>query len=190
MAILNQKNFYLSGLKQFGITPQALRWKSKKHQQLRFEILLKALPEDIHNYTIADAGCGFGDFSAFLHVHNKVPKHYVGLENIVEFYTIAKEKNKGEFLLCDILKDPLPQADFYICSGALNTLGAFDAALFIEKMLLFAKKGVVFNYLYGTTPKKPLYALDEKYLDKYKEKIYFLKKDYIAFDKTVGIKTV
>jgi hypothetical protein len=59
-------------------------------------------------------------------------------------------KNRFEninFYTKDVLKDSLFEADFYICSGAMNILKKNEFYSFIEKCFFYSKKGFVFNFL-------------------------------------------
>ncbi len=138
--------FYKQSLKKYGVGVQALHWNSKKSQQLRFDILLDLLPEDISDISIVDAGCGFGDF--YLYAKRK-PHLYIGLDSMAKMCEEAQKRTKCKILHVDILKDTLPQADYYICSGAMNILSRFDTYLFIRRCVEHSKKAFVFNILHG-----------------------------------------
>jgi hypothetical protein len=45
--------------------------------------------------------------------------------------------------------DELPGADYYLCSGAMNTLTRDESELFIRRCFAAAKRGFVFNLLKG-----------------------------------------
>lgn len=103
----------------------------------------------MYDVTLADAGCGFGDFYHFLEKLDMLPENYIGIDFIDEMCSIAMQKTGQEILLANICKDCLPTQDYYICSGALNTLNKFDSFLFIQNCYLTSKKGFIFNVLYG-----------------------------------------
>lgn len=152
MAINNQ-TFYKSSFEKHGSSPLGLHWNSLQSQEIRFEVIANWLRDEIPVCTIADAGCGFGDLFLFLQAKGLRPKHYLGIDVMEEFIHIAQERLQ-RFSHCkltckDILKDELPFADWYVCSGAMNILSNFNTWLFIEKMLASSRKGVVFNMLEG-----------------------------------------
>ncbi len=61
---------------------------------------------------------------------------------------ISKKRfNDYEFLLLNVLKNRLPQADYFVCSGAMNLLEFNDMQIFIQKCFDSSKKGFVFNFL-------------------------------------------
>ena len=79
----------------------------------------------------------------------RVPKEYIGIDSLVDMYSIASEKTGCEILMADICKDTLPSADYYICSGAMNVLSSFETHLFIQNCFNSSKIGFIFNILHG-----------------------------------------
>ena len=146
MRKIQNSDFYKASLKQHGFDVKALHWNSKSSQKKRFDILLKLLPEDISRYIIADAGCGFGDFYLYM---EKKPLSYTGLEVMPQMCKEARKRTKCEILHVNILEDELPEADYYVCSGAMNILSRFDTYLFIRRCVEHSKKGFIFNILQG-----------------------------------------
>jgi len=146
----NPTQIYLSSIKKHGYTPKGLCWSSNAHQQIRFEIILDMLPTDIVDCKIGDAGCGFGDFYIYLLNNNKSIKKYIGIEVIEQISKEAQKRTGCDILHKNITKEDIPVVDYYICSGALNIMGKFDAILFISKCYKASKKGFIFNTLHGT----------------------------------------
>jgi SAM-dependent methyltransferase len=167
------RTFYLKAYKKYGITARGLNWNDKESQYIRFEIILEFLKDEISKSSLVDAGCGFGDFYLFLQEKNLLPKSYVGIDCMQDFIDIAKQKLPHCAFTCrDILKDELVYADWYVASGSLNILNSFETWIFLEKMLMYAKKGVVFNILEG---------------DKRSENFNYQKKeDIIAYVRSKG----
>lgn len=52
-----------------------------------------------------------------------------------------------EFYVKNILKDKLPLADYYICSGAMNILEKEEVFIFIEKCFESSKVAFISNFL-------------------------------------------
>ena len=183
--------FYLSSLEKHGTTPKGLGWNSYKNQQIRFEKLLDALPSNLHNTTVVDAGCGFGDLFLYLKKHNRIPKNYIGIESLERFASIAEKRTKRTIVHADILRDPLPKANYYLISGALNTLTKFETLLFLRRCLEHANKGVVFNCLYGDKESDVYNYIDKNNLlsmiKKLNAKLFYHTSGYIENDITVGI---
>jgi len=61
----------------------------------------------------------------------------------------ARERTGQRILRRDILKDPLPEADWYLLSGSLNLLTRFETVLAVKRCLDAANRGIVFNLLEG-----------------------------------------
>ncbi len=185
-------SFYLKAFAKYGINPKGVCWIDQKRQFLRFSKLLEALPDDLSKTTLADAGCGFGDLYLYLQKQGISPKHYIGIETLNEFATIAKRRTKQTILHRDILKDDLPSADFYLCSGALNTLSSFETRLFLQRLFEHAKQGVVFNFLCGDKASEVYNYIEENKIYTLIEalggEIFYKSKDYIPNDMTIGIK--
>ena len=192
MPKIDPQYFYLAALKKYGIDAKALCWNTKEHQYTRFEVLRRALPKDIKNLVIADAGCGLGDFWIFLQERGETPLHYIGIESLEPFAQIAKKRTKQEILYLDILTDTLPDADFYVCSGTLNTLTSFESFLFVKKCLDASKEGVIFNFLYGSKESEIYNYIDdaqiEEMLETFHAEIFFEASGYIENDKTIGLR--
>jgi len=151
MPRVDTKTFYKASLQKYAQTPKGVQWNSLASQQIRFEALVHLLPDDLSPYTLVDAGCGFGDFYTFLQTRNKLPKKYIGIDCLDFMCSIASRNTQQTIIHEDILHPKqLPVADFYICSGALNTLSKFESYLFIQNCYQHAREGVVFNTLYGT----------------------------------------
>lgn len=149
MPKIDSEKFYTSAIAKFGISAKGVNWASKKNQTLRFDAILKLLPDDLNHFTLVDAGCGFGDFYLYLEKKKKLPKRYIGIDSVQEMYSIASQNTAQEILNADICKDSLPNADYYICSGALNVLTPFETYLFIQNCYMSSKIAFIFNALHG-----------------------------------------
>ena len=114
----------------------------------------------------------------------KIPTQYIGIDSLIDMYSIASENTGCEILIADICKDILPSASFYTCSGALNVLNTFETHLFIANCYKSSEEGFIFNALHGdkqsetynylTTAKineiaKELHVREVKFLDGYLE---------------------
>ena len=149
MPRIDSEKFYESAINMHGVTAQGLNWSSKLKQELRFEVILELLPSHLKTLNIGDAGCGFGDFYLFMQKLQNEPLYYLGIDSLVDMYSIASDRTAQEILIADITKEPLPSMDWYICSGALNVLTKFESYQFISNCFKSSKKGFIFNTLYG-----------------------------------------
>lgn len=146
---IDNETFYRSSLERHSDSVEALHWNSYESQQMRFSILHQLLPSDLSEATLVDAGCGFADLYLYLQKRKNLPSSYIGLDVMSEMVKIAQERSAQSILQCDVLKDELPKADYYVCSGAMNILTPFETHLFIKKCLDASNKAFVFNLLKG-----------------------------------------
>ena len=145
MPKIDSEKFYLSSLKKYGIDPKGVNWVSQETQELRFDMLIRMLPNTLNS--LVDAGCGFGDFYIYLQKKNIQCKKYIGIDSLHKMCTIATKNTKQEIILADVIKDKLPFAEYYVCSGAMNILNEFETYLFIKKCLEASQKAFIFIYL-------------------------------------------
>ncbi len=146
---VDNKKFYKASLKKYGATAQGLHWSSSQTQQIRFMQLMQLLPESMEHYSMIDAGCGFADFYLFLQEKGRKPLCYTGVDCMEEMVKEARKRTPCTILKRNILTDRLIPADFYCCSGAMNTLAPFETQLFIRRCYDAATYGFVFNILHG-----------------------------------------
>jgi SAM-dependent methyltransferase len=190
MSRINSEKFYKNAIKKYGISAKGVCWINKERQELRFEILHSFLPQNLSDYSLTDAGCGFGDFYHFLTAKNTLPKKYRGIDAVSEMCAIAQEQTQQEIICANILRAKLPQSDYYICSGAMNILTRFETTMFIQKCYAASKKGFIFNVLYGEKESEVYNYLNKKALEGIakelgvKELLY--RDDYLESDITMG----
>ena len=140
--------FYKKSIKKYGISPLGVHWNSEFTQYKRFDILTSFIEIHLSNSMIVDAGCGFGEYLNYLHSKKVIPKKYIGIDCMEDMIAISKDRfQENEFYLMDVLNDELIQADYYICSGAMNLLGKKQFYKFIERCFDASSKGFVFNFL-------------------------------------------
>lgn len=190
MPRIDNEKFYSSAIERFGTTAKGVNWHSSESQKLRFEIILMILPNDISSYTIADAGCGFGDLFIYLSKKKRVPKNYIGIDILTDMYSIASHKTGCEIIIADICKDSLPSADYYICSGAMNVLESFETELFIRNCFMSSKIGFIFNVLHGTKESETYNYMTTKQIMQIASDLsvgsVVVRDDYMDGDITVG----
>jgi len=182
----NQK-FYHSGIADHGYTPQGLRWHSKQSQEIRFQQLLALLPSDTES--VVDAGCGFGDLCGYIRSNGKYSLRYIGLDALEIMVEEATMRTQERIYQCDILVDPLPEAEFYLCSGALNILTKNAAFQFIERCYRASSRGVIFNFLEGNKDSKTFNYLREgdiKYLGEKLDARVIFRRHYYESDCTAA----
>lgn len=149
MPRIDNKTFYSTAIEKYGITAKGVNWHSKESQKMRFDIILEMLPQDMSKYSVADAGCGFGDLYLYMLKKKRAPKEYIGIDSLEEMYAIALNNTGCEIVVADICTDKLPSTDFYICSGAMNVLEEFETHLFVRNCFSSCRVGFIFNVLHG-----------------------------------------
>lgn len=149
MPRVDTDRFYRYSLEHYGHTAKGVQWNSTENQVARFAALRRFLPEDLSGLTLVDAGCGLGDFYRFLEDRGERPGRYVGLDVVEPMVEAARQRIRAEILLLDVLQDTLPPADYYVCSGAMNTLTREETQTFIERCFMAARQGFLFNLLLG-----------------------------------------
>ena len=148
MARMENGRYYGEVVERHGVSAQGVHWNSKATQYKRFEILLSMIDlseEDV----LVDAGCGFAELFFYLQKQRINLGRYIGLELMEEMITAAQKRATLDLRQCDILSDPLPQADYYFCSGGMNILTREETKLFIRRCFAASTKGFVFNLLEG-----------------------------------------
>ena len=171
MPRIDSEKFYTSAIEKFGVSAKGVNWASKENQFLRFAAILKLLPDDLSNFTLVDAGCGFGDFYNYLKKKKRLPKHYIGIDSLLDMYSIASQNTAQEIMIADICKDALPNADYYICSGALNVLTPFETHQFIQNCYSSSKVAFIFNALHGEKSSETYNYLSTKNIKEIAEKL-------------------
>ncbi len=190
MPRIDSQKFYTSAIDLHGTTAKGVNWASKENQTLRFKEILKLLPSRLANFTLVDAGCGFGDFHTYMSKKSKSPKKYIGIDSLEDMYSIASDKTGEEIIIADICKDSLPNAHYYVCSGALNVLTKFETHQFIRNCYNSSSQGFIFNALLGDRESETYnYLTSAEIADiakdlKVRELIF--RGDYLDGDITVG----
>jgi SAM-dependent methyltransferase len=149
MPRIDVHSFYRDCLEKHGETAEGLHFQCADNQTARFRVLREYLPEDLTGVSLVDVGCGFGDLYRYLEQQGGAPGRYIGMDLHEYMVEVARRRTGCEILRGDVLHDPLPPADWYVSSGALNTLTKDETRLFIERCWTAARRGFVFNLLRG-----------------------------------------
>lgn len=189
MPRIDSKKFYHSAISAHGISARGVNWASKKNQELRFDIILNLLPKNINS--LADAGCGFGDFYTYMKKQERLPKTYLGIDSLVQMQSIASKATNQKILLADITKNTIPISDYYICSGAMNILQKFETLLFIKNCFHASRYGFIFNILYGDKQSDIYNYISRKKIQEIASNLDVARveivDDYMPNDITVGL---
>lgn len=150
MPRVNNEQFYAASLRKHGVSAQGVQWRSVENQRIRFEQIVSMILREGETLRIVDAGCGFGDLYRYLVPIAGERLHYIGLDSYSVMAEIARKRTQGEIRCLDVLHDPLPMADYYVCSGALNILTPYESHRFIRRCFEASERGFVFNFLEGS----------------------------------------
>lgn len=190
MPKINNHTFYIAALRAHGVSARGVHWADEQKQQLRFEIILDLLGDDVSTSTLVDAGCGFGDFYLYLQSRGTMPQRYIGVDVIEEFCDLARDRTEQQILCHDLSRAGVKSQDYVICSGALNILTPFETHLFIQNCYNSAKIGFVFNALYGDKKSATYNYLTKETIEMMAKKLdvgkIVYKEGYIKNDITVG----
>jgi SAM-dependent methyltransferase len=149
MPRIDTDSFYRGALARHGNNAEGVHWASTRTQQVRFAALRRFLPRDLSAVTLVDVGCGLGDLFVFLREQDEAPFSYLGIDVVAPMVEAAAARTGRRILHRDVLQDELPGADYYVCSGAMNTLTRDETELFIRRCFAAAERGFVFNLLKG-----------------------------------------
>lgn len=188
MAQKDNNKFYEKSIKRYGISARGVHWNSSYTQYKRFEILTEFIKDDILESSIIDAGCGFGEYYNYLFDNNLKPKSYIGIDCEEEMINLASKRFLNtHFYVKNILTDSLENADYYICSGALNILDKKEIFLFIKNCYLACEKAFIFNFL-KNDPLTKIKVEDVLDFCKTLTKNIFIKENYLENDISIYLK--
>jgi len=154
---------YRDAVADLGVGFEAQLWLSKEAQAKRFRVIADALGEQPG--IVADLGCGQGDLLIYLNEHDRLPKHFVGIEGVDEMTVHAQQRidelgiEHAVFQTHDFVADSKlgsqlvadAKVDAFVFSGSLNTLSMEQAQSVLDRFysaLEQAGRGkLVFNFL-------------------------------------------
>jgi 2-polyprenyl-3-methyl-5-hydroxy-6-metoxy-1,4-benzoquinol methylase len=149
-------DFYNRHLKDFGDSPQAVRW-TPEGQLRRYETLIK-IAGDFSGKKILDFGCGKGDFYGYMRAKG-IPVHYCGIdvnENLIE---LARRKYpEAEFIALDIDETELNR-DFdiiFVCGVFNLRIAGIEESMkdVLKKLFSLCREALHINLLTYYTPQR------------------------------------
>ena len=85
-------SYYARKLREFGSSPpRGVDWRDEQSQRLRHGQFLRLLAEDV-DASVADLGCGYGDFLGFLREHGHRGA-YLGYDVAQEMLDAARARH-------------------------------------------------------------------------------------------------
>jgi len=143
---------YRRSLALHGPTARGQRWSSEESQRERFRLLARIGPWT--RRSVADLGCGVGDFLGFLREHAWRGRVYEGFDIVPEMVDAARHKQRGRggrFEVRDVLAEGFPRRYDYVVSSGVFNLRIEDHERFfrgmVEAMYAACRRGVAFNVM-------------------------------------------
>jgi hypothetical protein len=145
--------YYAEKLRTFGATPRGVDWNSEDSQHLRFDQLMRLVPEGQH-VSLNDYGCGYGALADYLAGSNR-PVDYRGYDVSVEMIDAARERHRAASW-CSFTSQPhaMATADYSVASGIFNVKlqhapDVWRAYMFetLEVLDRLSMRGFAFNVL-------------------------------------------
>ena len=135
-------------------------WGSRESQRARYQVLLDELP--LHQATVLEVGCGFGDLLDYLGERGQVPARYLGVDLSPRIVAAAQKRHpQAEFAVLDVLDaragDPPLRPDFIVASGimAVAVAGYEEYVLrILRRFHALCSRGFGLNFL-STCTQKP-----------------------------------
>lgn len=162
---------FLPWYKSHGYSARALGYGSPRSQEVRFEQFIRGL--DLHDASVLDVGCGFGDFFQFLLTKGVSLDKYVGVDILDEFIQESKKRvtdARCTFLTRNFVDDPVDDlmSDYVIACATLNTnFPNRDEFVkrFLTQMWGLSRKGIGFSMecVHGFKDRKIEINLDPAY---------------------------
>lgn len=140
----------MNALDRHGESVRSLLWNSHGSQELRFDAIARACK--LNGKIVLDAGCGRADFLDWMRAAGIVPRRYIGVEAVHEFYRVARSKKSEEIYILagDFVEEPslLDQAaDVIVFCGSLNTMTSEQFRKTLAIAWDFTVESLVFNFL-------------------------------------------
>lgn len=152
---------YREALAMHGARFETTLWRSKEAQHTRFAVLTQMI--DLTDRVVLDAGCGLGDYCAFLSDDAGVSyARYIGIDGLGEMVRAADERRlpRAAFFERDFVVDEqamtIGEPDVISFSGSLNTVPELDAQAIVQRAFEIARVGVAFNFLSDRASKAAL----------------------------------
>jgi len=149
-------SFYDRQLKDFGDSPQAVRW-TPEGQRRRYETLL-TIAGNIAGKKVLDFGCGKGDFYGFIR-EKGISLSYCGIDVNENLITLAKKKYpEAEFIAIDIEEAEFRQKfDVIFICGVFNLrVAGIEESMknVLKKLFGFCREALHLNLLTYYVPQR------------------------------------
>ncbi len=197
------EQYYSGKIQEFGPTPRGVDWNSEESQYLRFQQLMKIIPENhTSDFSLLDYGCGFGSLLNYARpIYPSI--NYTGYDLSLPMLEEGRKRFKpDEATFCNSIPDS-SLFDFTIASGIFNVRMEIPDLEWknyilttLEKINSLSKYGFSFNLLTSYSDaeykKDYLYYADPSFLFDYCKKHFSpriaLLHDYPLYEFTLIVR--
>jgi SAM-dependent methyltransferase len=149
--------WYEDNVRRYGYDHRSLGFGQRESQKKRFEAVLRH--GALHDKSVLDAGCGFGDLLPFLRARGVRPR-YSGIDICPPMIERCHQRfpaSARRFVVGDVLDHrPAGRYDHVVASGlfGLNVPGARERIKpTLDRLFSWCRVGLVVNFLSGHTRK-------------------------------------
>ena len=150
--------WYQENVRRFSYDHRALGFGRRSSQERRFAVLAALGP--LHGKRLLDAGCGFGDFYAYLAARGVQPE-YTGLDVTPPMIERCQERFAGSgasFVTGDVLAyEPEADFDYVVASGIFGYAAQGTRARIqptLERLFAMTRIGMAVNFLSRCAPSR------------------------------------
>jgi SAM-dependent methyltransferase len=111
--------YYSKKIKQFGPVPGGVDWNGAESQNLRFDQLIKLVPEGNARFSLLDYGCGYAALLQYLR-DRLIKVDYTGYDISREMINSAVGKANSPEVTLTSSTDELSRYDYVLASGIFN----------------------------------------------------------------------
>jgi len=155
---------YSERFKKFGATPKGVFWVSNERQETRFNLILKEIQKISPKkpfLDIADIGCGYGSFAAYLFKKlNRSEFRYEGIDINEDLIKHCHRNFLEPNLRFAVGGKPSSDKDFIIMSGTYNLATTKNVSLWeqylfdcLSECWAYTKSAMIFNLQTSKTRK-------------------------------------
>jgi SAM-dependent methyltransferase len=145
--------YYGAKLAAHGATPRGVDWRDAASQKQRHRQFDRLLGDDA-DATVADLGCGYGDYYAYLRSRGHRGR-YTGYDLVPDMLAAAESLHgSGDQCVWRVGATPAEPSDYVVASGIFNVMGDVAADAWeryvgdtVDAMAAAATKGFGFNVL-------------------------------------------
>jgi SAM-dependent methyltransferase len=148
-------SYYQECLQEHGETARGVDWNSAESQELRYEQLLRIVPDWDAEVSLLDFGCGYGALEDILAARG-IRCRYLGYDISEEMIARARARSRGTGSSFSTELGKLGKVDYSVASGVFNVrlrtpLDVWKSyvAESLDELNRVSRRGFAFNLLTG-----------------------------------------